>query len=119
MFNKKEYNQNLIKIAKKLRAEMTKQERHLWYDFLRYYPVKFYKQKVIGNYIVDFYSPAAKLAIEIDGNQHKIDEIYERDLLRTQVINKHGIKVIRFSNADIDHEFETVCELIKREINNK
>ena len=119
MFNKKEYNQNLIKRAKKLRAEMTKQERHLWYDFLRYYPVKFYKQKVIGNYIVDFYSPAAKLAIEIDGNQHKIDEIYERDLLRTQVINKHGIKVIRFSNADIDNEFETVCELIKREINNK
>ena len=98
---------------------MTKQERHLWYDFLRKYRVKVYKQKIIENYIVDFYCPAAKLAIEIDGNQHQIDEIYECDQQRTQVINEHGIKVIRFSNADVDNRFESVCCVIKNEIDDR
>lgn len=68
-----QYNKNLIPRAKELRKDMTKQERHLWYDFLRFYPVKIYKQKVIDNFIVDFYCHKAKLVIELDGSQHYTD----------------------------------------------
>jgi very-short-patch-repair endonuclease len=65
-----DYNKKLLPFAKELRKEMTKQERHLWYDFLRYYSVKIYKQKVIDNFIVDFYCHKARLVIELDGSQH-------------------------------------------------
>ncbi len=64
------HNKQLVPFAKQLRKEMTKEERHLWYDFLRTHPVRFSRQKVLGKYIVDFYSAEAKLAIELDGSQH-------------------------------------------------
>jgi very-short-patch-repair endonuclease len=114
-----EYNKELTPLAKALRKEMTRQERHLWYDFLRYYPVKVYKQKVIGNYIVDFYCHSAKLVFEIDGSQHYLDEGAVRDDKRTRYINSLGIEVIRFSNSDVDKNFDGVCEMIDLKIKEK
>ena len=67
------HNKQLVPLAKQLRKEMTKEERHLWYDFLRAYPVRFSRQKVLGKYIADFYSAEAKLVIELDGSQHYED----------------------------------------------
>ena len=98
---------------------MTPHERKLWFLFLRSYPVKFYKQKVIGSCIVDFYCPSAKLAIEIDGTQHYYDAEIKRDQDRTVVLELQGIRVIRFSNKEIDTEFSAVCERINFLINQK
>ncbi len=102
----------LLSNARMLRREMTKQERHLWYDFLRNYPVKFYKQRIIENYIVDFYCASAKLVIELDGSQHYMDQGISYDEKRTQYLNKHSLLVLRFSNLDIDTNFSGVCAVI-------
>ena len=91
---------------------MTKEERHLWYDFLKDYPVKFYKQKIVGNYILDFYCEKAKLAIELDGSQHYEEQGQEYDRTRTEYLQHLGIRVLRFSNADIKQNFRGVCEAI-------
>ena len=95
---------------------MTPEERHLWYDYLRSYPVKFYRQRVIDNYIADFYCGNAKLVIEIDGSQHftKDGQIYDRK--RTESLSEYGLLVIRFSNLDIRDNFIGVCEMIDIEI---
>ena len=77
------HNKQLVPLAKQLRKEMTKEERHLWYDFLRSYPVRFSRQKVLGKYIADFYSAEAKLVIELDGSQHYEDGNAEKDAERT------------------------------------
>ena len=68
------YKNKLIPRAKELRKNATRQENHLWYDFLRSYPVRFQRQKTIGSFIVDFYCHAAKLVIELDGSQHYTDQ---------------------------------------------
>ena len=107
-----EKQKKLLSNARTLRKEMTKEERHLWYDFLRNYPVKFYKQRIIENYIVDFYCASAKLVIEIDGSQHYMDQGISYDEKRTQYLNKHGLLVLRFSNLDIDTNFMGVCYVI-------
>ena len=98
--------------ARALRKGMTPQERHLWFDFLRYYPVKVYKQRIIGSYIVDFYCASAKLVIEIDGSQHYAPPRQAQDTLRTAYLESLGLRVIRFSNADINIRFQAVCEAI-------
>ena len=98
--------------ARSLRKEMTPQERHLWYDFLRYYPMKVYKQRIIGPYIVDFYCAGAKLVIEIDGSQHYEEKGQRYDAQRTEYLESYGLKVIRFSNTDINVRFRAVCEYI-------
>ena len=77
------HNKQLVPFAKQLRKGMTKEERHLWYDFLRTYPVRFSRQKVLGKYIVDFYSAETKLVIELDGSQHYEDINAEKDAERT------------------------------------
>ena len=105
------YNKKLIQFAKELRKNMTKQERHLWYDFLKSYPVKIVRQRTIGPYIVDFYCASAKLAIELDGSQH-YDGREDYDAARTEALNGMGITVIRFSNLEIDTNFKGVCEYI-------
>jgi len=105
-------NEKLLKNARILRKEMTRHEKHLWYDFLKSYPVKIYKQKIIGNYIVDFYCHSAKLVIELDGSQHYFDEGIEKDKERDDFFKKIGLKVIRFSNREIDENFKGVCEYI-------
>lgn len=112
------YNKKLINNAKILRKNMTKQEKHLWYDFLQKYPIKIYKQKVILNYILDFYCDKIKLAIEIDGSQHYSEEGIQHDIERTENLNTLGIKVLRFSNRDIDTNFNGVCTTIHNEIQN-
>ena len=91
---------------------MTAQERKLWYLFLRKYPIKIYKQRIIGPYIVDFYCAAAKLVIEIDGSQHYEDAGYTYDMERTKYLNSLGLHVVRYSNADINCRFDRVCESI-------
>ena len=98
---------------------MTKQEKKLWYDFLRSYPVKFVRQRPIGTYIADFYCSKAKLVIEIDGSQHYTNEGIEYDNNRTYVINQFGVRVIRFSNYDIDKNFEGVCIRIDEEVSSQ
>ena len=106
------YKSDLIPRAKKLRKQATPQENHLWYDFLRSYPVRFQRQKAIDTYIADFFCHAAKLVIEIDGSQHYEPEGMAHDEKRTEVLKKHGLEVLRFSNRDINLQFAAVCELI-------
>jgi len=105
-------NQNLLENARKLRREMTPQELRLWYRFLRHYPVKIYKQRIIGPYIVDFYCASAKLVIEIDGSQHYETAGQAYDLRRSAYLESLELKVVRYSNADINCRFESVCEHI-------
>ena len=106
------HNKQLVPFAKQLRKEMTKEERHLWYDFLRSYPVRFSRQKVLGKYIADFYSAEAKLVIELDGSQHYENQGRQRDSQRTMYLESLGLKVIRFSNLDVLRNFEGVCTAI-------
>ena len=106
------YNKNLILAAKELRHNATRQENRLWYDFLSIYPVRFQRQKAIGNFIADFYCHQAKLVIEIDGKQHYTDDGIAYDEERTAVLNDFGLRVIRFGNNDIDKNFDGVCKLI-------
>ena len=102
-------NNKLLENARFLRREMTRHEKHLWYDFLQHYPVKIYKQRIIDNFIADFYCHKAKLVIELDGSQHYTPEGKSYDEARTEIINQYGIRVIRYSNLDIDNKFEGVC----------
>ena len=95
---------------------MTRQEKHLWYDFLRYYPVKMYKQRIIDNFIADFYCYSARLVIELDGSQHYTTQGKEHDEARTEILKKYGIHVLRFSNKDVDDNFEGVCRMIDKVI---
>jgi len=95
---------------------MTPHERKLWYLFLRNYPVKIYKQRIIESYIVDFYCASAKLVIEIDGSQHFEDDGKAKDIKRDQKMNSLGLMVLRFDNHQIDWEFQAVCDRIKHVI---
>ena len=106
------YNGNNINFAKILRKHATPQENHLWYDFLRQYPIRFQRQKTIGEYIVDFYCHKAKLVIEIDGTQHFEDEQAVYDQQRTAFLEQLGLAVVRLSNRQINEEFQAVCEYI-------
>ncbi|MBQ3063070.1 MAG: endonuclease domain-containing protein [Clostridia bacterium] len=106
------HNSQLVPFAKKLRKEMTKEERHLWYDFLRNYPIRFSRQKVLGKYIVDFYSAQAKLIIELDGSQHFDDEGLKKDAERTAFLEGYGLRVLRIPNDEINRNFSNICEYI-------
>ncbi len=110
-------NSKLTGNAKTLRKNMTKEERHLWYDFLKTLPITVNRQKVIGNYIVDFYIASAKIVIELDGSQHYEEKGVENDAKRDAFLNGLGIKVLRYSNLDINQRFESVCEDILKGIN--
>ena len=106
------YNRNFIDRARELRKNATPQENHLWYDFLGQYPVRFQRQKTIRSFIVDFFCDKAMLAIEIDGMQHLAPDNVSYDEERTGLLNEFGILVIRFTNQEIDHCFEEVCQQI-------
>ena len=106
------HNKQLVPLAKQLRKEMTKEERHLWYDFLRSYPIRFSRQKVLGKYIVDFYSAEAKLIIELDGSQHYEDRNIEKDAERTAFLEQYGLAVIRIPNNEVNSNFRGICEYI-------
>lgn len=109
-------NQKLTQNAKELRRNQTKEERHLWYDFLKSLPITVNRQKVIGNYIVDFYIASQKLVIELDGSQHYEDKGKEADAIRDKYLNSLGINILRYSNYDISANFEGVCQDILKHI---
>jgi len=105
--------------ARELRNNATKQENHLWYDFLSKLTPRFLRQYVINNYILDFYCHKAALAIEIDGSQHYEKEALEYDKARTEYLNGLGIKVLRFSNKDVNINFDGVCKNIEDVVNER
>lgn len=111
-----ERNKNLLELSKTLRKNMTKQEKHLWYDFLNTYPIRWYRQRIIENFIVDFYCSTAKLVVELDGSQHYEKDSMEYDRFRTEIINLYNIEVLRFSNYDVDNNFEGVCSVIDKTV---
>ena len=114
----KEYKKTNIPLAKELRKNMTPWERKLWYTFLKDYPLRFQRQKAIGNYIVDFYCAKAKLVIELDGGGHYTDEQELKDKLRTNDLEAMDLKIVRISNLDIDRNFRGVCEYIDLTVKN-
>jgi len=98
--------------ARRLRREMTPHERKLWFLFLRKYPVKIYKQRIIGRFIVDFCCASAKLVIELDGSQHYESQGIAYDKERSAYLEALGLKVMRFPNWDVDRSFQGVCTQI-------
>ena len=106
------HNKQLVPLAKQLRAEMTKEERHLWYDYLRSYPVRFIRQKILGQYIADFYCAKAKLIIELDGSQHYNEDAMIKDAERTRFLEGYDLQVIRIPNTEVCRNFEGVCAYI-------
>ena len=110
----RKHNKSIVPTARMLRKNMTKEEKHLWYDFLRTYPVKFSRQKVLGKYIVDFYCAEAKLVVELDGMQHYEEDAMQYDAERTEYLEKYDLNVIRIDNREINKDFYNVCEYIDR-----
>ena len=108
----KPYNKANIPLAKTLRKNMTPWERKLWYGFLRDYPVRFQRQKAIGNYIADFYCAKARLVVELDGGGHYTDEQSEKDSIRTKELEDMDLTVLRVCNLDVDRNFSGVCRCI-------
>lgn len=108
----RKHNSKLTANARNLRKNMTKEEHHLWYDFLKDYPVNFLRQKVIDNYIVDFYCHSARLIIELDGSQHYEEKNSLNDKIRTEFIEKRNLHVLRIPNNEVNKNFEGVCMYI-------
>ena len=108
----KAYKKENIPLAKTLRNNMTPWERKLWYEFLRNYPIRFQRQKAIGNYIADFYCAKARLVIELDGGGHYTAEQAEKDAARTEALEAMHLTVLRICNLDIDRNFSGVCKYI-------
>ncbi len=108
----RKHNTKNVPLAKALRKNMTKEERHLWYDFLRQYPIRFLRQRPIGKYIVDFYCAKAKLVVELDGSQHFERAHIEKDTERTNYLSNYGIRVVRVPNNEVTRNFSGVCEYI-------
>ena len=109
-----EQQDKLLRYSQKLRKSMTKEERHLWFDFLKTYPVQFRRQYPIAPYIVDFYCYKARLVVELDGSQHCDSAGFRYDAHRTAALEAQGLTVIRFSNLDVTNRFREVCEVIDR-----
>ena len=112
----RKHNKTLVPNARELRKNMTKEERHLWYDFLRDHAVRFTRQKVLGRYIVDFYSAEAKMVIELDGSQHFEEKGQRYDTARDAYLESYGLTIIRVPNSEINDNFDGVCEYLNREI---
>ena len=109
-------HEEMIRRARELRRNMTKEERHLWYDYLRGYPVRFMRQRPIDCYILDFYCADALLAVELDGSQHFEEAGENYDAMRTEVLNALGIAVLRIPNNEVTRNFAGVCEMIDHEV---
>ena len=105
-------NNDILRRSQTLRKQMTKEERHLWYDFLKTYPVQFKRQYPIGCYFADFFCFRAKLVVELDGSQHREPEQLEYDTQRTSFMEKQGYYVLRLSNLDVMRQFTSVCTAI-------
>lgn len=112
-------NHKMLPVARELRRKMTPQEKKLWYDFLRKYPMKFYKQRIIESFIVDFYCADARLVIELDGSQHYTEQGKEYDEQRTAILEQYGVQVLRFTNLDVDRHLDAVCAQIDTTIQHR
>ena len=108
----RKHNKDIVPTARMLRKNMTKEEKHLWYDFLSAYPLRFSRQKVLCKYIADFYCAEAKLVIELDGSGHYTEEGKQYDEERTVFLEEYGLTVIRIPNTEIHKNFRGVCEYI-------
>ena len=104
------HNKKLTGNSKRLRREMTKEERHLWYDFLKTLPLTVHRQKIINSYIVDFYIASEKIVIELDGSQHYEDKEKTKDEIRDQYLRSIGCRILRYSNYEINKQFREVCQ---------
>ena len=113
---KMKHNPKLTSFAQTLRTNMTKEERKLWYEFLNTYPLRFRRQVTVGNYILDFYCAAARLAVELDGSQHFFEEGKAHDAARTAYLESMDIKVLRYSNSVVMKNFNGICIDIDRVI---
>jgi very-short-patch-repair endonuclease len=111
------YNATLTSRARELRTNATKQENRLWYEFLRDFRPRFTRQRIVGSYILDFYCGAVKLTVELDGSGHFEPEAIEYDKIRTKFLGSLGIRVMRFTNIDVNESFEGVCICIANEVN--
>ena len=109
-------NRDLTHLARQLRKNQTKEEALLWYNFLSKYPIRFHRQYVIGNYIVDFYCHQAKLVIELDGSQHYEPADLEKDRHRTEFLQGLGLQVLRFTNLEVLRQFSAVCDMIDESV---
>lgn len=112
-------NSRLTQLSRVLRNNATSQEKKLWYQFLNKFPVRFHRQKVILSFITDFYCHQAKLVVEVDGSQHDEEENIILDQLRTEKLEMLGIKVLRFTNRDIDYQFDAVCREITNHVEDR
>ena len=110
------YEKKKIGKAKALRKNTTPRERRLWFQFLREYSPRFQRQKAIEGYIVDFYCHYAKLVVELDGSQHYMPQEMEYDEKRSACLEKYGLKILRFSNEDVNRRFQSVCQAIHQEV---
>ncbi|WP_304281405.1 endonuclease domain-containing protein [Phascolarctobacterium succinatutens] len=110
------YDKKLKSRADELRKNMTQQEWNLWYFYLRNHRLKWYRQRIIDRFIVDFYCHAAKLVIEIDGKQHYTEQGIAYDAERTQVLQEYGLKVLRYTNQQLEYNFQEVCWDIERNL---
>ena len=119
MIQNRKHNPSLTANAKMLRKNMTKEERHLWYDFLKDYPIRCLRQKVIDNYIVDFYCHSARLIVELDGSQYYEEKGQLYDSVRTQHLEEHNLLVIRIPNNAVNENFRGVCEYIDQQIQSR
>ena len=113
------HNKKLTPLARTLRKNMTKEERHLWYDFLRFREERWLRQKVVDNYILDFYCSKCNLAIELDGSQHYECVNMIKDAIRTERVNEFGIDVIRVPNGWVNKNFTETCDYIINEVNKR
>ena len=109
-------DKRLLGLSRSLRKNMTKEERHLWYDFLKELPLMVHRQKVIGSYIVDFYIAEKNIVIELDGSQHYSEKGKAYDLERDVFLASKGITVLRYANSDVNERFESVSEDIYHQI---
>lgn len=114
----RKHNKILTENARYLRRNMTKEEKRLWYDFLKDYPIRFLRQKVIDTYIADFYCHKARLIIELDGSQHYEENAVIKDKIRTQRIEKRDLTVIRIPNIEVNKNFDGVCWYIDMIVKN-
>ncbi len=105
-------NKSLKTLSSNLRNNATPQENKLWYEFLRTYPVRFNRQRIVGNFILDFYCAKARLAVELDGSQHYENKGINHDEQRTEYLESFGIYVLRFTNSEINENFYEVCTVI-------
>ena len=107
------YEEGLVSRARELRKNMTPAEKKLWYQYLCRFPLRVWRQRPIDRYVVDFYCPKLKLVIEVDGDSHFQENAPEQDAMRTATLESYGLRVVRFTNADVLENLEGVAEILE------